>query len=74
MSAPRRAQCPTCKKPVRTERENRPADFPFCSERCRLLDLSKWLRGEYGIPAGAPASLSGESGSQDSGSQESGDE
>ena len=23
---------------------------PFCSERCRLVDLSKWLNGEYRIP------------------------
>jgi endogenous inhibitor of DNA gyrase (YacG/DUF329 family) len=37
--------CPTCKKPV--QREN--ADFPFCSERCRLIDLGKWASGEYVI-------------------------
>ena len=24
--------------------------FPFCSERCRLLDLGKWLDGEYRVP------------------------
>jgi hypothetical protein len=24
--------------------------FPFCSERCRLIDLGKWLDGEYRIP------------------------
>ena len=24
-------------------------DFPFCSERCRLLDLGKWASGEYVI-------------------------
>jgi hypothetical protein len=23
--------------------------FPFCSDRCRLLDLSKWLGGDYRI-------------------------
>ncbi|MHC4952405.1 MAG: DNA gyrase inhibitor YacG [Planctomycetota bacterium] len=55
MSAPRRARCPTCKKAVDADPEKRPADFPFCSERCRLLDLGKWLRGEYGIPANAPS-------------------
>ena len=37
--------CPTCKKPV--QRDN--ADFPFCSERCRLIDLGKWASGEYVI-------------------------
>ena len=24
--------------------------FPFCSDRCRLLDLGKWLGEEYRIP------------------------
>ncbi len=24
--------------------------FPLCSDRCRLLDLGKWLGGEYRIP------------------------
>jgi uncharacterized protein len=38
-------QCPTCKKRVkRTD-----PDFPFCSERCRLLDLGKWASGAYVI-------------------------
>jgi len=37
--------CPTCKKPV--QRSN--SDFPFCSERCRLIDLGKWASGEYVI-------------------------
>jgi len=25
--------------------------FPFCSERCRLLDLGAWLDGRYSVPA-----------------------
>jgi hypothetical protein len=24
-------------------------DFPFCSERCRLIDLGKWASGGYVI-------------------------
>jgi len=24
--------------------------FPFCSERCRLVDLGRWLKEEYRIP------------------------
>jgi uncharacterized protein len=27
-----------------------PAFRPFCSERCRLLDLAKWVDGDYRIP------------------------
>ena len=38
-------KCPMCKKPVLVGAE----DFPFCSERCRLLDLGKWASGEYVI-------------------------
>lgn len=37
--------CPTCKKPVETTGE----DFPFCSDRCRLLDLGKWASGDYKV-------------------------
>ncbi len=40
--------CPSCKKPVAPREEN-PA-FPFCSDRCKLLDLGKWLGEEYRIP------------------------
>ena len=47
----KRARCPTCKQRVETDPARRPQDYPFCSERCRLLDLSKWLRGEYSIQA-----------------------
>ena len=38
-------RCPICKKPVKSA----DADFPFCSERCRLIDLGKWARGAYVI-------------------------
>jgi hypothetical protein len=37
--------CPICKKAVK----NGNADFPFCSERCRLIDLGKWASGAYVI-------------------------
>jgi uncharacterized protein len=38
-----RLRCPTCKKPVK-----KPApDLPFCSERCRLIDLGNWASGKY---------------------------
>jgi hypothetical protein len=42
---PARLKCPTCKEEVK----NRSADFPFCSERCRLIDLGKWASGAYRI-------------------------
>ena len=38
--------CPTCKKATTWE-EN--PWRPFCSERCKLLDLGKWASAEYKI-------------------------
>lgn len=42
--------CPVCKKKVARDAEN----FPFCSERCRLIDLANWADGTYAVP-GEPA-------------------
>jgi endogenous inhibitor of DNA gyrase (YacG/DUF329 family) len=39
--------CPICKKDVLPRAEN--PSFPFCSERCKLIDLGKWLGGDYRI-------------------------
>ena len=44
MSAKR---CPSCEKPV-PERAENPA-YPFCSARCRAIDLGKWLGEEYRV-------------------------
>ncbi|WES30878.1 DNA gyrase inhibitor YacG [Varunaivibrio sulfuroxidans] len=30
------------------------AHRPFCSERCRMRDLGRWLNEEYRVPADAP--------------------
>ena len=38
-------RCPICKKPVTSTGP----DFPFCSERCRTIDLGKWASGDYKI-------------------------
>jgi uncharacterized protein len=37
--------CPTCAMIVRVGDE----DFPFCSDRCRKIDLGKWAMGVYKI-------------------------
>ncbi len=44
------ARCPTCKRAVLPPAQN--PEFPFCSGRCRAIDLGKWLGEEYRIPAG----------------------
>jgi endogenous inhibitor of DNA gyrase (YacG/DUF329 family) len=49
---PRRSRtrpCPLC------GRQAQAAWFPFCSEHCRLIDLSHWLDESYAIPAETPA-------------------
>jgi endogenous inhibitor of DNA gyrase (YacG/DUF329 family) len=38
-------RCPTCRELVRPKDEY----FPFCSDRCRLIDLGKWSSGVYKI-------------------------
>jgi endogenous inhibitor of DNA gyrase (YacG/DUF329 family) len=37
--------CPICRKSV----EPAGPEFPFCSERCRLLDLGNWAAEKYVI-------------------------
>jgi len=51
-------KCPMCEAPVKSIRDN-PA-FPFCSERCRLTDLGKWLDEDYRIPAQGEADVESE--------------
>ena len=41
-------KCPTCKREVLPRKEN--PSFPFCSPRCRAVDLGKWLGEEYRVP------------------------
>jgi endogenous inhibitor of DNA gyrase (YacG/DUF329 family) len=43
-------KCPTCNKQVKWE--DNPFR-PFCSERCKLVDLSKWVSEEYRVPGRA---------------------
>ena len=40
-------KCPNCKKEVTPEGEF----FPFCSERCKIIDLGNWASEKYVIPA-----------------------
>ncbi|WP_136659777.1 DNA gyrase inhibitor YacG [Nitratireductor sp. XY-223] len=36
--------CPECGRPSSRK------SYPFCSERCRNVDLGRWLSGAYAIP------------------------
>ncbi|MAK90925.1 MAG: DNA gyrase inhibitor YacG [Oceanospirillaceae bacterium] len=43
-----KVQCPTCQKDVEWKPENKYR--PFCSERCKLIDLGEWASGGHAIP------------------------
>lgn len=43
---PRGRKCPICGKPARH------AARPFCSDRCKQVDLNRWLSGSYAIISG----------------------
>lgn len=53
--------CPICKRPVpipprggvdtsASSSNDAVKYFPFCTERCKLVDLGRWLDGKYQIP------------------------
>lgn len=46
--SPRQVPCPNCDQPV--EWSSASPWRPFCSERCRLIDLGAWFSEERGIP------------------------
>lgn len=49
--------CPICGKLVTRNGNDKNENnfFPFCSERCRLIDLGAWLDAEYKIPVSEEA-------------------
>jgi endogenous inhibitor of DNA gyrase (YacG/DUF329 family) len=48
----RTVNCPTCAKQVEWKPENR--FRPFCSERCKKIDLGAWANEEYRVAQTAP--------------------
>jgi hypothetical protein len=55
--------CPICGKPAD------PKFKPFCSQRCRQVDLHRWLSGTYRVP-GAERPAGGEDGKNQSESED----
>lgn len=68
-SPPRLVRCPQCGRPVAWTVESKWR--PFCSERCKTLDLGAWLSERYRVPAdeapgeSPPDTPSGEPGRDD---------
>ncbi len=46
---PKALRCPTCGTLVTAK----DPEFPFCSDRCRVIDLGKWASGAYRISSPA---------------------
>ncbi len=47
-----RNRCPICHKQVKVSSQEQAEEakfFPFCSQRCKLVDLGGWLDGKYKI-------------------------
>lgn len=42
---PKALRCPICRKEVALDFSN----APFCSDRCRVIDLGKWASGDYKV-------------------------
>jgi uncharacterized protein len=60
-----KSPCPICKR----ETESRPTNMsaPFCSVRCRQVDLGKWLDGDYRVPVAETDEGDGEGEGRDGG-------
>ncbi len=59
-----RGRCPICARPYEIASLDDLPSFPFCSARCKLVDLGRWIDGDYAIP-GPPATQEPESTSLD---------
>jgi hypothetical protein len=58
-ATPLQVQCPRCAK--LTLYEGNPWR-PFCSERCKLIDLGQWAEGRYAIPGDKVPDAEGDEG------------
>ena len=52
MSQPLTVECPTCGAPVEWSAAS--PFRPFCSDRCKLIDLGAWAAEDFRMPAEAP--------------------
>jgi endogenous inhibitor of DNA gyrase (YacG/DUF329 family) len=48
-----RGRCPICSKTYEIASVDALPSFPFCTERCRMIDLGRWIDSKYVIPGPA---------------------
>ncbi len=46
-----KVRCPICDRSMEGQGTAEWPEFPFCSPRCRLIDLGRWLGGAYRLPS-----------------------
>ncbi len=51
-----RGKCPTCGSPFEIAGIADLPSFPFCTERCKLVDLGRWIDERFTLPAEPPPS------------------
>lgn len=59
--SPSISRCPICRAAALGRQVN--AAFPFCGDRCQLIDLGNWLGENYRIPSDGPVDESDDSSS-----------
>jgi uncharacterized protein len=45
------ASCPICQRTMKGRTRAEWPQWPFCSDRCKTIDLGRWLSGNYRVPA-----------------------
>jgi uncharacterized protein len=55
-----KVRCPICSKRLEIQALDDLPSFPFCSERCKLVDLGRWIDGSYTIPVTNPSEKEGD--------------
>ena len=58
-----KVRCPICQREMEGERADWP-QFPFCSPRCKTIDLGRWLGETYRVP-GRPGEQEADESSED---------
>ena len=52
-----KTRCPICESEMISQDRTAWPDFPFCSPRCRLIDLGRWIGENYRLTADSEESL-----------------
>ncbi len=53
-------RCPICDRQMEGQSTADWPDYPFCSRRCRVIDLGRWLDEAYRLPAETEGESTGE--------------